>query len=374
MKNTSPQTVIILSEVDWNYLWQRHQIFATLYARNGAKTYYINRLGMRFPKLKEAPYLLKRIALALSKNEQREVESLENLRALSPIFFPGNSKLAKVLNKIFFIPLFKRSIELKSPLLIHAYQPTQLTLDIIESFNADFIIYDCVQNFPEHPSADKNIVFYENALIDQANIVLADSKYLYERLIKLTDRLIRVPPGVSSSYFIESPPNTFHKSTLSILYYGNVRADLDFTLINQLADSVFFTVTIVGTIAPDCRELISHNVKILKQVPMSELPPIIARADALLLPYKVNDFTKGIIPAKFFECLASGKPIVATPLPEFKEYSEIIFLTNGADLEEIRDYINSMSSARYDKQISLARTASWEQRFESFWKRISSDE
>ena len=47
--------------------------------------------------------------------------------------------------------------------------------------------------------------------------------------------------------------------------------------------------------------------------------PASNRADVLLLPYALNDYTRSVLPAKIYECLATGRPIVAAPLPELVE-------------------------------------------------------
>ncbi len=54
-------------------------------------------------------------------------------------------------------------------------------------------------------------------------------------------------------------------------------------------------------------------------VPHEGLPASLAGVDAYVLPYEINNLTKGISPAKTYECLATGKPVVASPLPALRE-------------------------------------------------------
>ena len=43
--------LIILSGIRWNFLWQRHQILATRFARAGYKTVFVETTGLSNPKL-----------------------------------------------------------------------------------------------------------------------------------------------------------------------------------------------------------------------------------------------------------------------------------------------------------------------------------
>jgi hypothetical protein len=59
------------------------------------------------------------------------------------------------------------------------------------------------------------------------------------------------------------------------------------------------------------------NVRLLGLKPQQELPAYLAAADAVIVPYRTNDYTLGIDALKAYECLAAGVPVVATDLPCF---------------------------------------------------------
>ncbi|HEV3477571.1 MAG TPA: glycosyltransferase, partial [Rubrobacteraceae bacterium] len=111
-------------------------------------------------------------------------------------------------------------------------------------------------------------------------------------------------------------------------------------------------------------------------VPHAELPAALAGVDAFVLPYKVNGLTRGIAPAKTYECLATGKPVVAAPLPALKELAEHVYLA-----ESPRDYVRILRSLQWLEteekvraRIELARRNSWEARFaeieEVLWRAL----
>ncbi|NDJ54262.1 MAG: glycosyltransferase family 4 protein [Chloroflexi bacterium] len=54
------------------------------------------------------------------------------------------------------------------------------------------------------------------------------------------------------------------------------------------------------------------------RVPYAEIPELTAVADVHLLPFELVPATQHIVPIKLYEYMASGKPVIATPLPGVK--------------------------------------------------------
>jgi glycosyltransferase involved in cell wall biosynthesis len=100
-------------------------------------------------------------------------------------------------------------------------------------------------------------------------------------------------------------------------------------------------------------------------VPHGELPRHLADADALIMPYKTNAFTKGTFPAKTYECLATGKPTVATPLPDLARFGDLLYLAEdaGGFIETLRRLPETESAERVRARMELASRNSWEARF-----------
>jgi hypothetical protein len=53
-----------------------------------------------------------------------------------------------------------------------------------------------------------------------------------------------------------------------------------------------------------------------------------------ILPFKVNDITVSTSPIKIYEYLASGFPVVSTPLPECEAISHVSIGIGQEDFEE----------------------------------------
>ena len=52
--------------------------------------------------------------------------------------------------------------------------------------------------------------------------------------------------------------------------------------------------------------------------PYEQVPGYLQHADVVLVPHLVNPFTESLDPIKAYECVATGRPTVATPVAGFR--------------------------------------------------------
>jgi teichuronic acid biosynthesis glycosyltransferase TuaH len=109
-----------------------------------------------------------------------------------------------------------------------------------------------------------------------------------------------------------------------VLYAGTLHEErIDVPLILELAEATSdVSVVLLG---PDCltslhsSELRSADrVHVLGPRPYSEIPAYLQHADVLIVPHLVNAFTESLDPIKAYECVAAGRPTVATPVAGFR--------------------------------------------------------
>jgi glycosyltransferase involved in cell wall biosynthesis len=106
------------------------------------------------------------------------------------------------------------------------------------------------------------------------------------------------------------------------------------------------------------------------------LPAALAGLDAFVLPYKVNSLTRSISPAKTYECLATGKPVVAAHLPAMRDLAGYVYLAQRSE-DYVKVLRNLKPLEREEKRrarIELARKNSWSTRFraleEALWRHL----
>jgi hypothetical protein len=97
-------------------------------------------------------------------------------------------------------------------------------------------------------------------------------------------------------------------------------------------------------------------------------------SDVFLLPYTSSAFSQYINPAKLYECLAVGKPTVATALPALQEYAKVIRIAaNAAAFEQhTQDALSEGTNPiEISKRRACARANTWDVRFTEINSRIA---
>lgn len=364
MKKELPD-VLFLSEVNWSYLRQRHHIFAENYAKNGHRVIYVGKIGLRYPKLID---LLK----FFNKNGDTQINSSTHLVCFhKQLLLPPINLIFNYINYVLLSNKLLRRIK-SDKVIIHYYQPTKLVFDLISKLESEgkqvILIYDCVQDYRFHPSSSQSLLNLENILTQKSDIVIADSIINLNRLD--SNKKILVPPGVDIKHFkIRSFKNLNSSQISKILYYGNIRKDLDIELINKIGLSNNIDISLLGILNIK-KTKFNDKVKIFDAVDYNELPLIIKKYDALILPYDIeNQFTEAIIPAKFFECLSTGLPILSTKMTSTKHYHKYLtIISKNTDFDKL--LINRLNKDLIESLENKIELSSWKNRFQSFYEKI----
>ncbi|HMK45965.1 MAG TPA: glycosyltransferase family 4 protein [Methanocella sp.] len=103
------------------------------------------------------------------------------------------------------------------------------------------------------------------------------------------------------------------------------------------------------------RKVIPNNLTLLPWQPYPEIPSIISASDICILPSKINDTMKDIVPIKILEYMAARKPVILTKLPgvmaEFGNESGILYIDKPDDvLEKAVEIVKNGSMERLQSQ------------------------
>ena len=109
-----------------------------------------------------------------------------------------------------------------------------------------------------------------------------------------------------------------------------------------------------------------QNVHIISRKPREEIPAYLSHFDIGIIPFKINEMTKTMNTQKMYEYLAAGLPIVSTPLPEVKAFSDVISIGEDSELflKNIEYEMNNDNNFKIKKRINAARKNSWKKRVE----------
>ena len=355
--------VVVLAGVRWDFLWQRHQTVATLFARAGYPTAFVETTGLANPRASA----LAKVGARVRKSGAGRVRDSWPL-VYPPLVLPPTLGVFRAANRQFFVPRVARDLEGavgRRPIVV-AYPPTRTTLDLISALDPRLVLYDRADDYEQFPRVPKDIVATERELLARADLVSCTSRPLLEGIRHLRPDALLGGPAVDYERFagLQEPPPVLPPRT--VCFFGDAGSGrVDFGILRAIAGAGF-QLRLVGALDPAEGHFADEpNVEYRGEVDHGRLPEALAGVDAFVLPYRINGLTRGISPAKTYECLATGRPVVASPLPALKDLAEHVYLADGPEGfgRALRNLAETESDERFRARERLARENSWTVRF-----------
>lgn len=364
--------------------WTNRQNVMTRWARNGTIVLYIEppkSMFLQFLKLffkreqKSHKWFFR-----LFKPEQRE----KNLFIFSLIkFLPTKSKLLRTinhwLNRIFIKQVIKK-LRLNGYIL-WLYSPEYV--DFTKWLKADLVIYDCVDEYaaqPYYQKQFKGLKGDELELLRRAHCVFTSAPYLYDNKKLFNQNTYFLPNAADFAHFnrgeddISIPEDIKNISKPIIGFIGAIdRYKLDFDMVLYLSRKrPVWSFVLIGEFGVaekvgDASVLIEReNIYLLGKKDYKILPNYIKAFDVAIIPYVENEYTQGCFPIKFFEYLATGKPVVVSGLPALKKYKDIIGYAENKEefLRLIEKSLREDPLEIKKKRINIAERNTWEKKVE----------
>jgi glycosyltransferase involved in cell wall biosynthesis len=369
--------VVVLSGIRWDFLWQHHQILATLFARAGYPTVYVETTGLSNPSFDPgtARKVLHRLLHAGGKG--RKMPNMPpNLTVYSPLVAPPTWKVFRRLNRAVFAPRVARDLRRllnNVPPVVIAYPPTRTTLDILSASKPRLTVYDCSDNYEGFPGVPDDIALSERELLERADLVSCTSAFLLEKVRPVRPDAFLRGPAVDYDHFAVLQGSWSGGRVRTISFFGHLSEErVDFSILKGLAERGFGVRLVGGVGRAEEGFFESPGVDYRGEVSHADLPAALMGTDAFIIPYRINAMTLGISPMKIYECMATGIPVVATPLPELERFGGHVYLAEGAEgfAEVLRRLPRLETEEKARARIRLARENSWEARFAALEKEI----
>jgi glycosyltransferase involved in cell wall biosynthesis len=371
--------VVILSGVRWDFLWQRHQTLATLFAGAGYPTVFVETTGLANPRLTRSTLrrVFERVRRSGGAGEKPPAE--RDLTVYAPLTAPPTYGAFRWSNATLLVPRIISDLRkiAGSPPVVVAYPPTRTTLGLISGLDPRLVLYDCSDDYEHFPGAPKDIGETERELLLRADLVSCTSAHLLKKARNTRPDAFLSGPAVDYERFAPLQDPHADREVGTVCFFGHVSLErIDFDALRAIAEAGF-EVRIVGGLGSVVKGLLEiPGVDYRGEVSHAGLPSAIAGIDAFVLPYKDNALTRSISPAKTYECLATGKPVVAAPLPAMRELAEHVYLAQGPDgyVEVLRNLKRLETEEKRRARIELARKNSWDTRFraleEALWRHL----
>ena len=218
--------------------------------------------------------------------------------------------------------------------IVWAFLPTALPL--ARRLGGRALVYHCVDDYAANPGVSRAwLEPLERETLRAADVVFATSPVLAARLEGLAPgvRVHEMPNVADVELFrtaLDAPPEPDALRAVPrprAIYVGNLAAyRVDFRQLTAVVDAGLDLVLVgavgLGDVAglPEAaRRLLAHpRVTALGPQPHETLPSYLAHCDVALVPFAVNDHTRGSLPLKLWEYVAAGLPVVGTDLPNLR--------------------------------------------------------
>ena len=240
--------------------------------------------------------------------------------------------------------------------------------DYVDAIPTEKIVYYCVDDFSEWPGLDKSLVLeMEAALIEKADTLVATSPKLYEKLAASGKPTFLLTHGVDIEHFSGEAavelPDLNGISSPRIGYFGLFDDRSDKELIENLARRMpQVSIVVAGRVETDVDRLKRlPNLHFTGNVPYALLPCLIKGLDLLFIPYQVNALSESLSPLKLKEYLATGLPVISTPIDAVREFSDCIETASSVDewCDKVATLLNGRRAGRRGAMVKRLAGEGW---------------
>lgn len=259
--------------------------------------------------------------------------------------------------------------------ILWVYSP--VTVDAVDLIPHSALVYDCVDRHSAYGGLmnPAQVDAEELELAAKCSAVFATAAPLADRLRAANEKTWFIPNGANFERFfrasqkLDAPEDMKNIPHPIFGFVGALQPCIEYGFTADAAKAhPEWSFVWIGGEKPgaDLAELKTlPNVHFLGIRPNEQLPEYLAQFDVCLNLFAKSDLSKDVSPLKFFEYLATGKPIVSTRQPDqILQYAGSIHIADSAD-EFIRccaEALCDTQPARVQTRIDEGRACSWDAR------------
>ncbi|MBU8542508.1 MULTISPECIES: glycosyltransferase [Roseomonadaceae] len=360
-RNNSSSTIICLSHLRWDFVFQRPQHLMTRAAQNHDVIFFEEPIFQ--------PGILPR--LDLSPREGGVIVAVPML----PEGLPQNMVVGQQRS------MLDDLLASRAGRRLTAWFYTPMAMAFANHITADVTVYDCMDELSAFRGAPPAMLRMEQALIDQADLVFTGGRSLHDAKRHRHPHVHCFPSSIDTAHFGQSRAGLPEPEALKGLphprigLFGVVDERMDLDLVAEIAARRRdWSVVIIGPVVKvDPASLPQGpNLSWLGGRGYAALPAYLANWDLGFMPFALNESTRFISPTKTPEFLAAGLPVVSTPVVDVvRDYGDAGLVEIAATAEEMVAHADALLHrpraawlARVDAQLS---TNSWD----LTWARMS---
>src|SRR5205807_2164008 len=375
------KSIICFGGEDW---WYHHphskNHLMRRFARAGNKVIFVNSISMGLAPIKSGE-LLPRVTRKLKSYAKLARTTEEGITVVSPVVVPFfGSRAATAANRRLLttqIAMLAKRRGLTNPILWIAI-PT--AIDVVGRLHESLVIYHVSDKYDantmDHATDPEFIRRLHDRAIDAADLIFYSSRKL----------LSEATHGREKSFLLEQAVDFDHWSRINrgevcvsdaieriphprIGYFGAIEPWLiDQDLIKRASrERPDWNWIFIGNKSRGLEIENLPNVHFLPPVSYEELPSYAAGFDVCVLPWNTEvEFTSYGSAIKVREYLASGKPVVISPLPEYESMGGVLRIARSRDqfIEMVGDALRESGSDKANARQQAVRDGTWDARAE----------
>jgi glycosyltransferase involved in cell wall biosynthesis len=337
------------------------------FARAGNRVVFVNSISMGLPALSNKD-LFPRIRRKLGSYAKLARTTEEGITVVSPAALPFfGSRASRAANRRLIaaqIGLLARRRGLTKPVLWIAI-PT--AAEMIGEFDESLVVYHVSDkydaNLMDHATDPETIRRLHERAVERADIIFYSGRKLLEEAREGRERSHLLEQAVDFEHWSRAGERGARALTVApeieriprprLGYFGAIEPWLvDQELIKRAAvERPRWQWVFVGNKSRGMEIESLPNAHFLPAVPYNELPHYAAGFDVCVLPWETERaFTSYGSAIKVREYLATGKPVVISPLPEYEPMRDVLRIARSRE-----DFLRLVEDALDDKDEDAAR-------------------
>lgn len=363
--NRSPRSteygIVVFSHLRWGFVWQRPQQFLSRFARKHPILFV------------EEPFF---DGAAGSEPRVDLHQVMPNLTVAAPHVpesWAASADLPELLKKHVLEALKRLNTNGRFDLpLLWYYNPMDAVWSLGQFENRG-IVYDCMDELSQFTGASEHMVDVERWLMRHADVVFTGGYKLWERKVKFHDNVHFFGCGVEADHFGQAmqdatviPPDIDFLTRPILGWFGVIDERVDVHLMGELARRrPNWSFAMVGPVVKVDPNLLPHSPNLfwMGGRDYSVLPNYCKAFDVCLMCFARNDATEYINPTKALEYLATGRPVISTPIQDVvRQYSDLMDIVSSPDefIAAAERALNQPDSGRIARGLARVRDCTWD--------------
>src|SRR6266851_6880733 len=375
------KSIICFGGEDW---WYHHphskNHLMRRFARAGNRVIFVNSISMGLPSLAHKD-LLPRVTRKLRSYAKFARKTSEGITVVSPATLPFfASRTARRMNRQLLksqIQRLARKGGLSKPILWIAI-PT--AAEMIGCFDECVVIYHVSDKYEantmDHGTDPALIRQLHERAIENADLILYSSRKLLAEATQGRERSNLLEQAVDFDHWsrvgsgeLEVAPEVANIPRPRLGYFGAIEPWLiDQDLIKRAAaERPEWQWVFIGNKSRGVAIESLPNTHFLPPVPYDDLPRYAAGFDVCVLPWETERaFTSYGSAIKVREYLATGKPVIISPLPEYEPMSDVLRIARTRDdfMKLVEDALRENDLAAPARRQAAVASGTWDARAE----------